>query len=269
MGFHLCLAIHDCLTLAETILFLTKKWFHECAFNHENARGAQAFLVAVIFTTLRVLNPQGEALAPIGVGPMNTQIQFSSKHASNDFVNRLSDADLLGELIGVQESRQQYQGSLQPFFAEGQAQSHTKCAVARELVKRWLYEEMTHREVFADPRAVVEFLKVHFAGREYESFVVLYLDSQNRLIAVEELFKGTLSQTSVYPREVVKNALRHNAGACVLSHNHPSGVVTASRADEHLTQILKSALSLVDVRVLDHIIVAGNRSLSFAEKGLL
>lgn len=104
---------------------------------------------------------------------MNTQVQLNSK-PSNDLVNRLSDADLLGELIGVQESRQHYQGSLVPFFGEGQAQSHTKCAVARELVKRWLHEEMKHREVFSDPRAVFEYLKVHFAGREYESFVVLY-----------------------------------------------------------------------------------------------
>ncbi len=199
---------------------------------------------------------------------MNTQVQFNSK-PSNDLVNRLSDADLLGELIGVQESRQHYQGSLVPFFGEGQAQSHTKCAVARELVKRWLHEEMKHREVFSDPRAVFEYLKVHFAGREYESFVVLYLDAQNRLIEVEELFRGTLTQTSVYPRELVKNALRFNCASVVLSHNHPSGVNTPSRADEHLTQLLKSALALVDVRVLDHIIVAGNSSLSFSEKGLL
>ena len=108
-----------------------------------------------------------------------------------------------------------------------------------------------------------------FAGREFESFVVLYLDSQNRMIAVEELFRGTISQTSVYPREVVKNALAHNAATLILAHNHPSGVAEPSRADEMLTSTLKQALALVDVRVLDHLVVAGPTVLSFAERGLL
>ena len=200
---------------------------------------------------------------------MNTSVQYKSNFPSNDFVNRLSDRDLLGELIGVEESRLQYQGSLQPFFAEGPAQSNTKCAVARELVKRLLGEEMKAREVFADPQAVANFLKVHFYGREYESFVVLYLDAQHRLIEVEEPFFGTLTQTSVYPRNIVKSALRFSCVSVVLAHNHPSGLPTPSRADERLTQVLKEALAFVDVRVIDHLIVAGNCSLSFAEKGLL
>lgn len=191
------------------------------------------------------------------------------KMSPSDFVGRRSDADLLGDLIGVQESIRQYRGSLQPFFAGGETQSHTKCAVARELVRRWLGEELKRVAVFAHPTAVTDYLKVHFAGREYESFVVLYLDAQNCLIEVEELFRGTLTQTSVYPREVVKSALRFNAAAVMLSHNHPSGSVTPSRADEHLTQTLKAALALVDVRVLDHLVIAGNCSLSFAERGLL
>ena len=186
-----------------------------------------------------------------------------------DCVGRRSDADLLGDLIGVQESRQHYRGSLQPFFAGGETQPHAKCVVARELVRRWLGEELRRVAVFAQPSAVTDYLKVHFAGREYESFVVLYLDAQNCLIEVEELFRGTLTQTSVYPREVVKSALSFNAAAVMLSHNHPSGSVTPSRADEHLTQTLKAALSLVDVRVLDHLVIAGNNSLSFAESGML
>ena len=197
----------------------------------------------------------------------------SQSHTSHtppsDSVGRRSDADLLGDLIGVQESRQHYRGSLQPFFADGETQSHTKCAVARELVRRWLGEELRRVAVFAQPSAVTDYLKVHFAGREYESFVVLYLDAQNCLIEVEELFRGTLTQTSVYPREVVKSALRFNAAAVMLSHNHPSGSVTPSRADEYLTQTLKAALALVDVRVLDHLVIAGNTSLSFAERGLI
>ena len=200
---------------------------------------------------------------------MNTSVQYKSNFPSNDFVNRLSDRDLLGELIGVEESRLQYQGSLQPFFSEGPDASHTKCAVARELVKRLLGEEMKAREVFADPQAVANFLKVHFYGREYESFVVLYLDAQHRLIEVEEAFRGTLTQTSVFPREILKAALRFNSSSVVLAHNHPSGLPTPSRADERLTQVLKEALALIDVRVIDHLIVAGNCSLSFAEKGLL
>lgn len=169
----------------------------------------------------------------------------------------------------MQESRQHYRGSLQPFFAGGEVQANAKCAVARELVRRWLGEELKRVAVFAHPTAVTDYLKVHFAGREYESFVVLYLNAQNCLIEVEELFRGTLTQTSVYPREVVKSALRFNAAAVMFAHNHPSGSVSPSRADEHLTQTLKAALALVDVRVLDHLVIAGNKALSFAETGLL
>jgi len=97
----------------------------------------------------------------------------------------------------------------------------------------------------------------------------LYLDAQNRLLTAEELFRGTLTQTSVYPREVVKHALKHNAAALILAHNHPSGVAEPSRADELLTASLKQSLALVDVRVLDHLIVAGNATVSFAERGLV
>ena len=185
-------------------------------------------------------------------------------------VGRRSDADLLGDLIGVQECRQQYRGSLKPFFTEGdETQSHTKCAIARELVKRWLAEEILHRRVFDRPDAVKDFLKLHFAGQEYESFVVLYLDSQNCLIDVEELFRGTVSQTAVYPREVVKSALRKNAAGVLFSHNHPSGSPNPSLADEKLTQTLKAALAMVDIRVLDHLVIAGSTCLSFAERGMI
>ena len=187
-----------------------------------------------------------------------------------DQVGRWTDADLLGELIGVQELVQQYKGSLQPFFADGpKLQPNKKCAVARELVKRWLCEELMSNTVFAQPSSVTDYLKIHFAGREYESFVVLFLDAHNRLILIEELFRGTLTQTSVYPREIVKAAMNHNAAAVMFSHNHPSGVPEPSRADENLTQTLKAALALVDVRVLDHLIIAGANSLSLAERGLL
>jgi DNA repair protein RadC len=138
-----------------------------------------------------------------------------------------------------------------------------------ELARRALAQQLKAREVFSSPGAVKQYLQLHLAGREHEVFAVLFLDAQNRLIAMEELFRGTLTQTSVYPREVVLHALQHQAAAVVLAHNHPSGTVQPSRADEALTQTLKAALTLVDVRVLDHVIVAPGDALSMAEKGLL
>jgi len=124
-------------------------------------------------------------------------------------------------------------------------------------------------EVFSTPDAVKHYLQLHLAGELRERFAVLYLNSQNRAIAFETMFTGTLTQTSVYPREVVLAALAHCASAVVLCHNDPSGTVTPSRADEALTQTLKHALALVDVRVLDHVIVAPGQALSMAERGLI
>lgn len=139
-----------------------------------------------------------------------------------------------------------------------------------ELARRALSAEMSDRDLMSSPTAVRDWLRLKLGGLGYEVFGALWLDAKNRLIVWEELFKGTLSQTSVYPREVVKRALAHNAAAVLLCHNHPSGVAEPSQADELLTQNLKQALALVDVRVLDHFIVAGSaRPLSFAERGLL
>lgn len=136
---------------------------------------------------------------------------------------------------------------------------------ALEIIGRVLCE----RDVFSTPDSVKHYLQLHLAGELRERFAVLYLDSQNRAIAFETMFTGTLTQTSVYPREVVLAALAHYASAVVFSHNHPSGNVTPSRADEALTQTLKAALALVDVRVLDHVIVGPGQSLSMAERGLI
>ena len=141
--------------------------------------------------------------------------------------------------------------------------------MARELVKRWLCEELQQGDVLNAPNVVRDYLQLYFAGREYEAFVAIFLDAQHRVIVVDELFRGTLTQTSVYPREVVKAALKANAAAVIFAHNHPSGVAEPSKSDEHLTTALKQALSLVDVRVLDHFIVAGASVLSFAERGLV
>jgi DNA repair protein RadC len=121
----------------------------------------------------------------------------------------------------------------------------------------------------AHPDAVKQYIRLHIGGETVEVFCVMYLDAQNRVIAFDKLFTGTLTQTSVYPREVVRSALAHGADAVILTHNHPSGAIHPSRADEALTQTLKEALALVDVRVLDHVIVSGDKALSMAEKGLL
>jgi DNA repair protein RadC len=147
-----------------------------------------------------------------------------------------------------------------------------KCAelaAVVELARRSLTEEARACDALASPQAVRDYLRLLLAGRPYEVFVGLFLDSQNRLLAADELFRGTLAQTSVYPREVVKAALARNAAAMIFAHNHPSGVAEPSRADELLTQALKQALALVDIRTLDHFVVAGGRLTSFAERGLL
>lgn len=140
---------------------------------------------------------------------------------------------------------------------------------ARELVARSIAEDLGHRDALSSPRAVRDYLRLTLAGREHEVFLALFLDAQNRVIAAEELFRGTLTQTSVYPREVVKRSLYHNAAGVIFAHDHPSGVAEPSHADETLTQALKQALSLVDVKVLDHFIVARTSALSFSERGLI
>jgi len=136
-----------------------------------------------------------------------------------------------------------------------------------EMARRALSQRLKEREAFHTPGAFKQYLQLQLAHKNHEVFAVLFLDNQNRMLAMEELFRGTLSQTSVYPREVVMRALHHQAAAVVLSHNHPSGSVQPSRADEHLTQTLKASLALVDVRVLDHIIVGQGQALSMAEQG--
>ena len=138
-----------------------------------------------------------------------------------------------------------------------------------EMSRRALNEQLQQRDVFQSPQQVRDYLMLRLGGLSREVFMVLFLDAQNRLNATEEMFSGTLTQTSVYPREVVKRAMHHNAASVIFAHNHPSGIAQQSGADELLTQQLKQALDLVDVRVLDHFIVAGNQTLSFAERGLL
>ena len=146
----------------------------------------------------------------------------------------------------------------------------SQLAATLELARRALSEEMKSGDLLASPAAVRDWLRLRMGALPYEAFAALWLDARNRLIAHEELFRGTLTQTSVYPREVVKRALAHNAAAVIFAHNHPSGLADPSAADELLTKTLKEALALVDIRLLDHFIVAGQaQPFSFAERGLV
>jgi DNA repair protein RadC len=173
--------------------------------------------------------------------------------------------DIFGGLPGLLHARPD---DLKRIKGLGPAK-RAEIAAVLEIARRALARELTDRPVFHAPGQVRDFLALHLGALQHEVFSVLFLDSQHRMLKLEEMFRGTLSQTSVYPREIVRRALELHAAAVILAHNHPSGVAEPSRADEYLTQQLKSALQLVDVQVLDHMIVAGSQVVSFAERGLL
>ncbi len=180
--------------------------------------------------------------------------------------------ELLTILIGKKAAQELHvhKRSLSALVAhEANQEKYPRIGAARELVLRALKEEMQRGSALSSPATAREYIQLSLMGKEHEVFTVIFLDAQNRVIEVEELFRGTLTQTSVYPREVVKRALHFNASAVILAHNHPSGVAEPSHADELLTNALKQSLALVDVKVLDHFVVAGNSVLSFAERGLV
>jgi DNA repair protein RadC len=199
----------------------------------------------------------------------------------------LSDAELLAVFLRVGVSGKSavdlgrdmiaHFGSLNGLFSASLADfsklhglgtaKYAQLQAVMELARRSISEELQVGETLSSPQAVKQYLQLLLARRPYESFAVLFLDVKNRLISAEELFRGTLTHASVYPREVVKTALAHNAAAVILAHNHPSGTPDPSAADRTLTQALKQALALVDVRLLDHFIVAGTHIYSFAEHG--
>ena len=201
----------------------------------------------------------------------------------------LQDAELLAILLrtgmagkGVLQMAQQlldrFQGLGGLLRADGAALATVKglgpakraeLLAVLELARRTLAAEMARRPVFDSPQAVRDFLRLELAELGHEVFAVLFLDAQHRLIRFEPMFRGTLTQTSVYPREVLKRALALDAAAVILAHNHPSGVAEPSKADEFLTQSLKTALQMIDVRVLDHFVVGRGPVVSFAERGLL
>ena len=151
----------------------------------------------------------------------------------------------------------------------GGTAKRAQMAAVLELARRSVAGELSAKPVFDVPGKVKDYVALRLSGLGHEVFAVMFLDAQSRLVAFDEMFRGTLTQTSVYPREVVKRALALQAAAAILAHNHPSGAAEPSHADECLTQTLKNALALVDVRVLDHLVVGNGTVLSFAERGLL
>ncbi len=201
----------------------------------------------------------------------------------------LADAELLALLLrtgtagqGVLQMAQSLLdrfGGLAGLLAEGSAGLHAvrglgpakraELAAVLEVSRRVLSQRLAAQPAFEHPQAVKDYLSLQLAALDHEVFGVMFVDAQHRLVAFEVMFRGTLAQTSVHPREVVRRALALNAAAVVLAHNHPSGLAEPSRADEMLTATLRQALALVDVRVLDHVIVARGCTVSFAERGLL
>jgi len=176
--------------------------------------------------------------------------------------------ELIAEFCGIGGLLTADLASLRRVRGLGTAKA-AQLAAALELARRSLQEELKAGVSLTSPGAVRDYLRLALGRRPYEVFMCIYMDAQHRVTAAGELFRGTLTQTSVYPREVVKAALAANAAAVIFAHNHPSGVAQPSQADELLTRQLKEALALVEVKVLDHFIIAGNQALSFAERGLL
>ena len=197
-------------------------------------------------------------------------------------IQNCSTPDLLSVLVGKGMAKKLSQVPLSVLFGMRANRQEMVCeneapyvpapiiSAAKELFVRALEEDIHNHPVsFTAPKVVKDYLRLVLGGRQQEVFMVLFLDAQNHVIDCEEMFRGTLTQTSVYPREVVKRALLHNAGAVILAHNHPSGLAEPSHADEVLTATLKRALALVDVKVLDHFVVGSDSVLSFVERGLV
>jgi DNA repair protein RadC len=207
------------------------------------ARGAQALSEAELLAIVLRTGVKGKSAVDLGRELMQ---RFESLHGLLE-----ADPARLQDVLGL-----------------GPAKTAHLLAVLA-IAKRALAQEMQRRDCMSSPQTVREYLRLHLARRDREFFVALYLDAQNRVIKLEELFAGTLTQTSVFPRDVVRKGLECNAAAVIFAHNHPSGLSEPSRADELLTHALKQALALVDIKVLDHLVVGGESAMSFAERGLL
>jgi DNA repair protein RadC len=176
--------------------------------------------------------------------------------------------DLLHEHGGLRGLLAASPQSLLSTHGLGQAK-YAQIAAVLEISRRHLGESLQRGAAMGSPQSVRDYLRVRLRDMPHEVFCCLYLDNRHRVLAFEELFRGTVNGAAVYPREVVKRALHHNAAATILVHNHPSGVAEPSRADELLTIRLKEALGMIEVRVLDHLVVGEGDCVSFAERGLL
>ncbi len=210
---------------------------------------------------------------------MNHGLVHYVEDAMHGNIETRSTRELLVSLLGEKDTAALYTGTLSPLFYAGehmptyqgvrQRRAQTKLRSAHELMKRLLAESLPEREVLSDPTRVREYLRMHFGSLEHEVFAMMYLDTRHRFIELETLFRGTIDAAAVYPREVVKSALRHNAAAVIAIHNHVSGHPEPSTADRALTRRLSDALSLVDIRMLDHLVVGQEGTVSFAERGWL
>lgn len=180
----------------------------------------------------------------------------------------LSDRDLLALLVGEKTAAKLYRGSLVSLlFGDNDHRPHPKLSAALEFSTRLLYEQTVHGPPITAPKEMKRYLSMHFIGKQQEVFVVVFLDTRHRVLGIEEMFRGTIDSAEVHPREVVRAALRRNAAACVFAHNHPSGNPEPSTGDRSITARLKQALALVEIRVLDHLIVAERSIVSLAERG--
>ena len=196
-----------------------------------------------------------------------------------DDITKRSDRDLLVELIGERNTTVLYNNTLRPLFCAeesapayaniGHGRAHRKLMVARELVTRCLAEELPDRDALTSPGLVRTYLQARLAPLGREVFACIFLDTRHFIIHLEIMFQGTIDSATVHPREIVKTALRHNASAVILAHNHPSGVAEPSAADQAITRRVVDALALVDVRVLDHFVVGATEIVGLAERGLM
>jgi DNA repair protein RadC len=196
---------------------------------------------------------------------------FNQKESDMVDVSTCTTLELLTLLLGEGEAREIYPAPLDQLFNGNLPNQNValKLSATRELVARYLKEEMKKGLAMSTPQMVRDYLRLLLRGEEREIFLVIFLDGQHRLIAAEKLFYGTLGQAAIYPREVVKRALVHNAGTVIFAHNHPSGIAEPSQADQKLTESLTRALALIDVKVLDHFVVGDSQTTSFVERGLL